>query len=65
MDSAVVVATGVETEVGKIARMTATASEPRTPLEQRLQQFGRWLVIASIVLFVLIVVFGLFARHSV
>jgi len=56
---AVVVATGVETEVGKIASMTATASEPRTPLEQRLQQFGRWLVIASIVLFVLIVAFGL------
>lgn len=57
---AVVVATGLQTEVGKIARMTATASEPRTPLELRLQQFGRWLVIASAVLFVLIVAFGLF-----
>lgn len=56
---AVVVATGLQTEVGKIARMTATAEEPQTPLELRLQQFGRWLVIASIVLFVLILVFGM------
>ncbi|MBK8093392.1 MAG: HAD-IC family P-type ATPase [Verrucomicrobiaceae bacterium] len=56
---AVVVATGLQTEVGKIARMTATAEEPKTPLEQRLAQFGRWLVAASIVLFVLVIAFGL------
>lgn len=30
---AVVVATGLQTEVGKIASMTATAKEPKTPLE--------------------------------
>ncbi len=56
---AVVVATGLQTEVGKIARMTATAQEPRTPLEQRLAQFGQWLVAASIVLFALVLAFGL------
>ena len=56
---AVVVATGLQTEVGKIARMTATAEEPKTPLESRLAQFGRWLVGASIVLFALILAFGL------
>lgn len=56
---AVVVATGLQTEVGKIARMTATAQEPRTPLEQRLAQFGQWLVAASIVLFALVLSFGL------
>ena len=56
---AVVVATGLQTEVGKIARMTATAEEPQTPLEQRLKQFGQWLVWASIVLFVLVLAFGL------
>lgn len=56
---AVVVATGLKTEVGKIARMTATAEEPSTPLEQRLKQFGHWLVTASIVLFALVVAFGL------
>jgi len=56
---AVVVATGLQTEVGKIARMTATAEEPKTPLEQRLAQFGQWLVAASIVLFALVLAFGL------
>jgi len=56
---AVMVATGLQTEVGKIARMTATAEEPKTPLEQRLHQFGQWLVIASIVLFALVLAFGL------
>lgn len=56
---AVVVATGLQTEVGKIACLTSTAEEPTTPLEVRLKQFGNWLVVASIVLFVLILAFGL------
>jgi magnesium-transporting ATPase (P-type) len=56
---AVVVATGLQTEVGKIACMTATAEEPKTPLETRLAQFGQWLVAASIVLFALVLTFGL------
>ena len=56
---AVVVATGLQTEVGKIASLTAAAVEPKTPLEVRLKQFGNWLVVASIVLFVLILAFGL------
>ena len=57
---AVVVATGVHTEVGQIAHLTATAAEPPTPLEVRLQQFGRWLVGAAVVLFGLVMVFGYF-----
>lgn len=55
---AIVVATGQQTEVGKIADLTTQSSEPRTPLEQRLRQFGHWLVAASVVLFVLILGFG-------
>jgi magnesium-transporting ATPase (P-type) len=38
---AVVVATGVHTEVGRIAGLTEQAEEPKTPLELRLEQFGR------------------------
>ena len=56
---AVVVATGLQTEVGKIARMSSTAEVPKTPLESRLAQFGQWLVAASIVLFALVLAFGL------
>ncbi len=56
---AVVVATGLNTEVGKIARLTAAAVEPRTPLELRIQQFGRYLVGAAVLLFGLVIALGL------
>ena len=56
---AVVVATGANTEVGRIASLTEGAQEPATPLEQRLQGFGRALVLAALGLFVLVVVLGL------
>ena len=56
---AVVVATGVHTEVGRIAGLTEQAEEPRTPLELRLEQFGRALVGAALGLFVLVVLLGL------
>ncbi|KVW93703.1 MAG: HAD-IC family P-type ATPase [Polaromonas sp.] len=57
---AVVVAIGTRTEVGRIAGLTETATEPKTPLEQRIEQFGRWLVVAALVLFGTVVALGLF-----
>ncbi len=59
---AVVVATGVHTEVGRIAGLTERAEEPKTPLEQRLAQFGRALVAAALGLFVLVVLLGLWRQ---
>jgi Ca2+-transporting ATPase len=56
---AVVVATGTHTEVGRIAGLTERAEEPKTPLEVRLDQFGRALVAAALGLFVLVVLLGL------
>jgi len=56
---AVVVATGAHTEVGRIARLTADAAEPATPLQQRVQGFGRALVMAAFVLFALVLLLGL------
>jgi Ca2+-transporting ATPase len=56
---AVVVATGVHTEVGRIAGLTEGAEEPKTPLELRLEGFGRALVVAALGLFVLVVLLGL------
>ena len=56
---AVVTATGSDTEVGKIASLTASAEEPKTPLEQRIAQFGRYVVGAAIALFVIIMAAGL------
>jgi Ca2+-transporting ATPase len=56
---AVVIATGTDTEVGKIATLTESAKERKTPLELRIAQFGRYLVGAAITLFVVVVAFGL------
>ena len=56
---AVVVATGADTEVGRIAGLTETAREPATPLARRLAGFGRALVAAALALFVLVVLLGL------
>ena len=56
---AVVVATGVHTEVGRIAGLTEGAEEPKTPLERRLAGFGRALVAAALVLFAVVVALGL------
>ena len=56
---ALVVSTGQETEVGKIAQMTEEAETPKTPLELSIAQFGRYLVAGSIALFVAVMTFGL------
>jgi magnesium-transporting ATPase (P-type) len=56
---AVVTATGTHTEVGGIARMTEQAEEPKTPLELRISQFGHYLVVAALALFVVVVLLGL------
>lgn len=56
---ALVVATGLATEVGQIAKLTTAAVDPKTPLELRIQQFGRYLVGASVAIFIIVVAFGL------
>ncbi|MCA3076144.1 MAG: HAD-IC family P-type ATPase [Rhodocyclaceae bacterium] len=56
---AVVTATGIHTEVGGIARLTEDAPEPKTPLELRIAQFGRYLVVAALVLFGIVMALGL------
>ena len=56
---ALVVATGLATEVGKIATFTTAAVEPRTPLEIRMDQFGRQLLLTSVGLFALVIAAGM------
>jgi len=56
---ALVVGTGQDTEVGKIAQMTEEAETPKTPLELSIAQFGRYLVAGAIALFVAVMTFGL------
>jgi Ca2+-transporting ATPase len=44
----VVVATGMQTEIGKIAEMIQSVEEEQTPLQRRLDQLGAWLVYAAL-----------------
>ncbi len=53
-----VVATGSETEVGKIGVLIDEATTRATPLEQKLSQLGRLLIVVTLVLCAIIVLTG-------
>jgi len=57
---AVVVATGMHTEFGKIAQMLQTVETGRTPLQDNLDKVGRVLAWAALVVVAVIVVLGLY-----
>jgi Ca2+-transporting ATPase len=59
----VVVATGMDTEIGRIARLLHSSSGTRSPLEIRLSLFGRQLSVAILVLCSAIFIIGI-ARHE-
>lgn len=55
----VVVGTGMNTEVGKIAGMLANEQETETPLKQNLNQLGKWLTIAILIIAAVMFVVGM------
>lgn len=55
----VVIATGMNTELGHISSMTAEAEEEITPLEKRLDQLGRRLIWVTLAIAVLVAVAGI------
>jgi len=59
-----VVATGMETELGKIAALLSTEDETRTPLQKRLARFGRSLALAALVICVAVFLFGVLRGES-
>lgn len=54
----VVIATGMETELGQISAMTAAAEEEVTPLEKRLNQLGQRLIWVTLAIAALVAVAG-------
>lgn len=57
--TAVVVAVGMETQVGKIAAMLNTGETPQTPLQQRLAKTGKVLGVACVLICIAIFAMGL------
>jgi len=63
--SGVVVATGMKTELGKVASMLQDEQEVKTPLQKRLASFGKRLAIAVLVICAVVFVSGLMRGEDV
>lgn len=55
----IVVGTGMNTEVGGIAKMLASTDETMTPLQKNLNRLGKYLTVAILIIAVIIFVVGL------
>lgn len=55
----IVTSTGMNTEIGKIAKMVAAIGEEDTPLQKKLAEFGKWLGMAALAVCGLVFVVGL------
>jgi magnesium-transporting ATPase (P-type) len=58
----VVVATGSDTELGRISTLLATVEQLATPLLKQMARFGQWLAAAIIALSALVFSFGVWVR---
>ena len=61
---AVVFATGMGTEFGKIARMIQTDEQPQTPLEKRMDELGNWMIKVLLATVALVSVLGILRGHE-
>jgi len=57
---ALVVATGMKTEFGKIAKQVTVAVKEETPLEKRTKKLGKWLGIVALSISVSTIIIGIF-----
>ncbi len=58
----VVVATGAETEIGRISTMVSDVESLTTPLLRQMEEFGRWLTAAILGIALITFVFGILVR---
>ena len=63
--TAVVVATGAQTEIGRISTLVAEVESVTTPLLRQIAQFGRWLTAAIVAIAVATFAFGVLLRDYV
>jgi Ca2+-transporting ATPase len=60
----VVTATGMATELGKIADLIQSVQEEETPLQQRLDQLGKWLALAALIIVGVVFLLGMRTAQS-
>lgn len=61
----VVIATGMKTEMGKIAHLLQTTTTLITPLQRRLEQLGKILIAVALILTALVVIIGVLQGRDV
>ena len=61
---AVVTATGMNTSFGRLAKLLGGIERERTPLQAKLDQFGRWIGVATIVVVAFVAVLGILRGFS-
>jgi magnesium-transporting ATPase (P-type) len=59
----VVVATGANTEIGRISGMLATVEVLTTPLVRQMNVFARWLTVLILLIAAMLLIFGYFVGH--
>ncbi len=59
-----VTATGMQTELGKIAHLLATTADEATPLQQRLERVGRTLLVICVGIVLVVAIVGLLRGHG-
>ncbi len=61
---ALITATGMNTELGKIAKLLETTTESTTPLQRRLHRVGKTLIVVALLICAAVVVAGLLRQHT-
>ena len=59
----VVVATGAQTEIGRISGLLGTVEVLTTPLVEQMDRFARWLTVLILLISMVLLVFGYFVEH--
>jgi len=61
---ALVVATAKDTELGKLSKMLAESEQQKTPLEERLEHFGKRILVACIAISAVMFAWGLYREQD-
>ncbi len=60
----IVIGTGMHTEMGKIADLIQSTDTMQTPLQQRLEQLGKILIVVALALTAMVVIAGIMHDHN-